>query len=300
MNSAPELSCSPRTRLAGTLEMVAAGHLLLPATLTAVALVGFMLGHRLSAWVLPLATLIAVFGLRAFCGSWRKTGRIGALVAMVHILAAALAVLFPDASWDGLVYQQEGVLRLVGGWNPLYEDAARYGLGNDPFINHYPKLPWINAAVVLLSTGYVEAGKLFNVTLMVAAGAQATAALLRVTRLHLGVAVAVALIAVLNPVFLYQSMTFYVDGGLASLLTILVAGIAMFADAPRLRSLAIAVMAACIAINVKFTGLAYAGVLLVLAVPVVWWWRGFQAGFQMAVAGATVVVVGILLLGYAP
>jgi hypothetical protein len=108
------------------------------------------------------------------------------------------------------------------------------------------------------------------------------------------------LIAVLNPVLIYQSMTFYVDGAIGSLLTVLVAGIAMFADAPRLRSLAIVVMAACITINMKFTGLAYAGVLLVLAVPIVWWWRGFRAGFQMALAGATVVMLGILLLGYTP
>jgi hypothetical protein len=101
-------------------------------------------------------------------------------------------------------------------------------------------------------------------------------------------------------VFIYQSTTFYVDGLLGSLITVLVAGLCVYVATRRPRSLGVAVIAACLAMNVKFTGVPYAAVLLGLAVPIVWWRHGLRVAFRMAAVAAAAGAVGVLLLGYAP
>jgi hypothetical protein len=289
-----------RVRLAASLETFAAGHIIVPAAITALAVAGFALGYSLGAWVSPLAVVIMVFGVRAFTVSWSEAWLPAALVGLTLVVAGVVAAIFPDGSWDGLAYHQEGVLRLAAGWNPVYEDAAAYGIGNELYINHYAKLSWMTGASILLSTGHIESGKLFNLTLMLAAAAQVMALLLRFTTLRLRTVTGMAALAALNPVVIYQSTTYYIDGAIASVLTVLVAALTAYIVEQRLRFVVVAVVAACLVINLKFTGLAYAAVLMVLAVPVAWRLHGFRAGVQTAVAGAIAAVVGIVLLGYAP
>ena len=96
---------------------------------------------------------------------------LAATVAALACVAAGLAAsVFPDNSWDGLAYHQEAVLRLAAGWNPLFESSGSYGTGEELYLDHYAKGPWIAAAAVLKATGHVEAGKAFNLTTMLAAG----------------------------------------------------------------------------------------------------------------------------------
>lgn len=289
-----------RARFAASLETFAAGHIIVPVAITALAVAGFALGYSLSQGVLPLAVVIMVFGVRAFSVSWSEAWWRARLVGLTLVVAGVIAGTFPDNSWDGLAYHQEAVLRLAAGWNPLYEDAAAYGVGNDLYINHYSKLSWISGASILLSTGHIESGKLFNLTLMLAAAAQVMALLLRLTTLPLRTVTAIAAVAALNPVVIYQSTTYYVDGAIASVLTVLVSALTVFVVVQRLRFVVVAVLAACLVINLKFTGLAYAAVLLPLAVPVAWRLRGFRAAAQTAAAGAVAGIVGIVLLGYSP
>lgn len=287
-----------RADVAAFLETVAATHVLLPAMILVVAVTGFAVRHRLDASVLPLAGLATLVVLRRFTDSWRATAIVALVAATLHVVAGFVAVALPDGSWDGLAYQQEAVLRLVAGWNPLFDSADGWNSGI--YLNHYPKGSWYAAGAVLASTGHVEAGKLFNVTLMVSAWALVSAALLRLTSLGVSVAALVAALVALNPVVISQNMTFYVDGMLGSLFSVLVASLALFVATAQRRYVAVALLATCLMINVKFTGVVYAAAVLGLAVPIVWRWHGLVAARRFAGSAALTGIVGMFVLGSAP
>lgn len=291
---------SSPNRLADGLESLAIGLVLVPASIIVVTVAGFALGHGIGWATLPLGAILALLSLHAFVLDLRKTLMVGLTVSVLSAGAGFTAAAFPDGSWDGLAYQQEGVLRLAAGWNPLTEDARRYGQGADLYVNHYPKGGSIPAASVASATGRLEAGKLFNLTLAVAAFAMASAALLQLTALRPGTALLLGALAALNPVFVGQALTFYVDGMLAELLAVLVAALALWIWKPNWRLLAIACVAVCLIINVKFTGIGYAGALVAVATLVVWRRHGTAPMIRFASAGLLAAVVGFAVIGYAP
>lgn len=282
------------------LELVAAAHFLFPVALILCAMAGFVVGRRIESLLLPTAALMAGVGLRVFCRAWREAALIAGIAICFHAAAGAIASAFPDNSWDGLAYQQEGVLRLAAGWNPATESSIRYGLGQVLYLDHYPQASWITSAAVLTATGHIEAGKLFNLTLMIAAASFCLSVLLRLTRLPVVWASALSALIALNPVFVYQSTTFYVDSLVASSLTVVVAGLVMFVAARRWRALAIALLAVSLAVNLKFTAAVYVAVLLGLAGTIVWWRHGFQTAWRFGSAAAAASIGGIVVLGYVP
>jgi hypothetical protein len=283
------------------LELITAAHFLFPVALILCAVAGLVLGLRIGPLVLPLAVLIAILGLRAFGSRWRDIALAAGITVFTHVAAGGFAYAFPDNSWDGLVYQQEAVVRLAAGWNPVTtESSSRYGVGEELYLDHYPKASWIMAAAVLKATGHIEAGKLFNLTLMIAAACFCLSTLLRLTRLPRVSASALSVLVALNPVFVYQSTTFYVDNLLASTLTVIVAGLIIFVTEGRRQALVVAMLAAGIASNVKFTGLIYAALLLGLAALIIWRRHGVSAAARYAAAAAIAGLVATAVLGYAP
>ena len=288
------LEDASRTRLADYLQALALANVLFPLMLTVLATLGFVLGLRLSAAVVPLAAAAAFLALRPFTPSWRSAAAAAAVTVIVHILAYLLAAAFFDESWDGLAYHQDAVLRLAAGWNPIFENA------NAIWVDHYPKASWIAAAAVFLSGDHMEAAKLFNFTLMLAAGAQVAATLFRLSALRLPAIVLISVLTALNPVAVYQSTTFCVDGALASLLTVMVAGLILYAATPTWSALAASLFAACLLSNFKFTALIYVAILLFATVLVVFQRHGLRAGWQFAFAAAIAGIVSFGGLGYAP
>ena len=289
-----------RSWMADNLELLATAHVLFPVAIAGMATIAFAASIQLGAWVLLVALLATAVAVILVGGNRRESWAILAIVLTLHCVAGVMAAAVPDGSWDGLTYQQEGVLRIAEGWNPLFEQAVRYGIADPAFNDHYPKLSWIAGAAVLLATGAIEAGKLFNLTLLIAAGAQVMVTLLRFTSVSLATTLVIAGLAALSPIAISQMWTFYVDGALGSALTIMVAGLAGYVAGGRRLSLVLALLASCIAVNLKFTGLAYAVVLVGLAVPVTLFWRGGRAAVQLASAAAIAATVAVLLLGYAP
>lgn len=254
----------------------------------------------MGAVVLPTALLVTLAALRVFTGSWRQAGAIGAVAVLLHGAAGMVLAFLPDGSWDGLAYHQTGVLHLASGWNPLREDAALYAATAPLYLNHYPKAPWMPAASVLLVTGHVEAGKLFNVTLMLAAGAYAAAVLLRLTPLRVGVVAGLGAVVALNPVMVAQAPTYYLDGEIAALVTVLVGALIVYAVRPGWRELGLALVAASLLMSYKFTGVAYAAVLFAFGVAVAGWAHGLAAARRLAGGAAIAAVLSLLVLGYEP
>ena len=198
-------------------------------------------------------------------------------------------------SWDGLAYHQEAVLRLASGWNPLFENAK-----SSIWVEHYPRASWIAGAAVFLDAGRIEAGKLFNFTLMLAAGAQVAATLFRLTALRLPAIILISLLTALNPVAVYQSTTFCLDGAVASLLTVMIAGLILYTSTPTCSALAPPLFAACLLINLKFTAAIYVAIFLLATVLTALLRRELRAAWQFTLAAVIVGIVGVIGLGYSP
>jgi hypothetical protein len=266
----------------------------------ALATVGFALGLPMRPWILPGAAVLGIAFLRGVTPSWRSVAQVAAFTAVLHCGAFLLARETFDKSYDGLAYQQEAVLRLAAGLNPLFEGAGQYGQGNELYVDHYPKASWIAGAAVLLGCGNLEAGKLFNFTLILSAGCATASALLRLTSLRVPVVAVVALLAALNPVAVYQSSTFCVDGLIASVLTVAIASLVNSAKTFRWSVLCPALLAISLLVNLKLTGLVYGVVLLGWAVVAAWFRSGKMAAARLAIPALITGLVSVGLLGYSP
>jgi hypothetical protein len=291
---------SGRASWAMQLEALSGGLILFPLLILLLAVLGFTLGIRLNPWTLPVAAASTLVFLRVFSGSWRATGLLGAVLIGLHLVAYFVACAFFDGSYDGIGYHQEAILRLAAGWNPLFENAAAWGEKHELWIDHYPKASWIAGAALLLNTGQIEPGKLFNFTLIAAAGCEAAAVLLRLTHLRAFAVSVLAFLIALNPVAIYQSMAFTVDGQLASCLTIATAALTSYVAIGRWFSLWRALFAICLVINLKLNGAVYAVVLLAGGFAAVAYRRGLRETLKPALMAGAVGFLAICFLGYSP
>ena len=226
-------------------------------------------GADLHVAVLPLSLAAAIAGLWLLTREWdvpaspRLWALTIALLLVVVTLSVAIASAVHDVSFDGQTYQQEGVLQLARGWNPLWDGPA--AVRQLWPVDHYPKGAWLLGAPLYLLTGAIESAKAFTLVFIATAWAVTLAACLHLRPgCGVGVALAVAGLVALNPVATTQWTGFFVDGQLACLLGTVVACMALaWVNAGRwplvLLSVALALLMAT-----KFTGLVY-GVTLASA-----------------------------------
>ncbi|HEY9249759.1 MAG TPA: hypothetical protein VIO38_11530, partial [Rariglobus sp.] len=247
-----------------------------------------------------LLGLCAGLVLPRFLGPSR-TGPWSRLLLPATVLLAALLVsnAFFDGSSDTIGYHKPGVLQLLDGWNP-YRNASM-GPDLSYWTVVYPKASWICGAQLTALTGRLECSKAVNLLALVAAGCVAWRFLHPRLPQHPRVAVLASILVALNPVAVAQCTTFYVDGLLASLLTILLLDLAGLVADGRSRAdwFEIAVCSVLLA-NLKFTGLVYAGLAWFFAGLLLWRFQGFGAARRFAGIGALVLLPAILLFGKTP
>ncbi|MCB0325679.1 MAG: hypothetical protein KDD69_18985 [Bdellovibrionales bacterium] len=233
-----------------------------------------------------------------------------ALVSMLSTAALIATAITIDArqvdtSFDGQMYHQEAMLRLLEGWNPISGDqlravAAEQTTRIDFLLEHFPKFPWITGAALAELTGTLEAGKAVQSLLLVAAAFLCCA----VARMVFGVPVAtswwLSVLAAGSPIVVAQLGSAYVDGITSLVLLIaLIAGIgAVFSTDSVLTGLlaTIAPTALALLVNTKLTGLIYGvglgGSLVVLALV--------YARPIPAIVLAVGIVWGIVAFGFDP
>lgn len=232
------------------------------------AATGFLLGQPVQSWYVPLGVLLAALlcwrGARLY--QFRYPGLTAGMVMLIQLalLGAGAMVIggVYDLSWDGQWYHQEGIIRLVQGWNPLSDFTTSQGYSTDMLVKNYAKGPWIAAAGLTRLTGDIEQAKIFNVALILAAFAVTYAALTTLGGLAPVVRVIIALLAALNPVSVYQCLSFNLDGQVASLILCLLC--LLYLVGTRLdHVLVVGLIAAVILlVNAKFTAVVYALVLI--------------------------------------
>jgi hypothetical protein len=208
---------------------------------------------------LPIAAALCAFLVRKQSSMPSSIAR--ALLAFVLVWAAALlyANCLDDLTEDGQGYHSLATLALRLGWNPFYAVLAP-DVHPQIWLNHYPKAPWIWAADIDTLFGNLQTGKAINVVLAVAAGAAVAGAASTIFAAPVWMRLIFGALAAANPVASVQFPTLYVDGQLASLLTLMLAGAITWLLQRSALGLLMTCSAAICLVNVKFTGLAYAAI----------------------------------------
>lgn len=259
----------------------------------------FVFGMSLSIVIVPLAVITVLFLLSVITKHYFPEHIIkvfiivlvvSGLIVMVCLMCSAY---FYDLSWDGQEYHQTAVIKLMQGWNPLYESIPASIAKDDivyDCVNHYPKAYWICAASLAKLTGNVETGKSFHGIIIMASFFLTLSFLLQLKKLRTSTAVLGSVLIAFNPVNIYQMFTYYVDGPLSSLMVALFAVSCLILL--RIRNIWIYLLEAAliiIMVNTKFTGLAYAVVIVV----------GLFAGMWIVDKKLTGLVKPAIILGTA-
>ncbi len=151
----------------------------------------------------------------------RKIAKITALLGFLLVALTFLSGILMDPSCDGREYHQMGTALLEKGWNPIYDDI--YAFCAEHFKNIHWSLVWneayvkfseIFAANVLLLTGKIETGKVFNGISGLIALFYAFYVLSKpsFSRLDTKMRAVFSFLLVYNPIFLAQFFTYYIDG----------------------------------------------------------------------------------------
>ncbi len=253
------------------------------------------------AWgAFPAAILIG--GCSAFCStkSSRSTLRTFAMSVGIWVLTMIAGTILIDFSYDGNAYHQEIIAAVLNGWNPL--EGHYDGLPLSIWSRHYAKAFELSAACVSAFTGHLESGKAINYILAISATLIACGFVAKtfpsIKKKGLWLIVIVILT---NPVFLCQSMTYYIDFTkyFYSLISIVV--ILQIGQKPHAwLNYILLIVTICLGAGTKFNIFFEEGVIIFAAIA--WWlWRkSYRVAFKVALTGLVGAIMGGLVLGYHP
>ena len=271
------------------------------AVLSVMISLSFFLDMPITAVHFPLAAVATigtayVVGMRNNIATSHTT--LSVLIAvLITGSAMVIAGVFYDLSWDGQAIHQEAVLQLAGGWNPVYsrlDDSVEHAI----WIMHYPKGSWLQAAAIYALTGSIETGKAASIILIAASGLFVAALLLQVRNLPVWAVATLAALVALNPVSLYQGLTYYLDGQLSSLYIALFTLLVATLYRPDKYMLFTGSALVVLLINTKFTGLVYAITLLAVFGGALLFLQGWKRTLRLSALPVSGVLVGLLLVGY--
>ncbi len=208
------------------------------------------------------------------------------------------AFLFYDLSFDGQWYHQDAIIHLRNGWNPFWDAPLAHEAVsgfNANYVNHYAKAPWTLASALYQCLPYIQWSKAGNLMWLAISFLITLGALFRWTQRPF-VSAMIALLLALSPVAVGQSLSFYVDGQLYSLMLILIIFLAdIFIDGPSFYRWFSVGVAFIYLSNIKFTGLVYASIFFFgLFMVVVFkhkkiWWNVLSRGVVIFILAFFVV-----------
>jgi hypothetical protein len=219
--------------------------------------------------------------------------------SLLILLAAALVY---DVGWDGVTYHSEAILGLLHGVNPIY---ATFSGNFAIFTNHYPKTEWYFAAAMGGALHRFELGKSYNLFLILACFVYSWR-FFRGIRLNRSASLLLAAGTALNPVAASQILSFYVDGAMASLMSMLILSSLAQLGRPTWLDRIVLVAVAAAASTTKFTGAAYVCVSLLLLVVALQLYppgigrRQRLIRIRPLLSAAALFLVATLVLGYNP
>jgi hypothetical protein len=275
------------------------------ASLIICAALVFIAGWKLTPLCIFLATIAGLFfyfmaGVKELRIKLKSLFAGLGILILVWIIALVAASWVYDMSWDGRDYQQRAIWKLENGWNPVSTELEPLDQYYNQWLNHYPKAPWIAAASIYQISGNIESGKAINLLLIVACFL-ITLSLFGSYSLNPVLAVAVSLLCAFNPVSMYQSFSYYVDGQVASMYAILLVLMLIAIHRPTRLVLLTIGAALVVGLNIKFTATIY--LLIMVGGLTVWFairWYRHPKIWSMLGTLMISIIVGLFLAGYQP
>ncbi len=282
------------------------GLVTFPAGLLILTALTLLSGGTVSWWQAPSAFLLAiatawVSALRLHPAGGRRLALSAAVsTAVLVLLAGAASGMVYDMSWDGQSYQQDSVIQLAEGWNPIYSSRFPVPTPHEMELTHWAKGLSYCEAAVYRATGRIETGKMFHWILLAAAFCLSWQAFRAFVAGPPWLVAWLAGLAAGNPVGLGQALTFYIDGPLSSWLVILGACLCLYGKQGRGWQLAGAVVSAMCLVTLKFTAVVYVALFLLSLVAVCLARRRFRAGARLAGLFFLAGLAGTAVLGWHP
>ena len=159
----------------------------------------------------------------------KKSGLLLAVILGLCGILTTVAAQFDDLSYDGMNARIESVLGLSAGWNPVKDPIFQEGVRlaeTNPYLRgsfvvqsgYQYSFGNLLAAYLACLTGNLNSGKAVTPILAAASFGIAYGGL-KALALPIGWCLSLALLAALNPVAIYQSSSYYIDGHTGSLFT---------------------------------------------------------------------------------
>jgi hypothetical protein len=269
--------------------------------------VGFALGIPLTSghffFILPSTLAFALISSLIFPYRGRLSGTLIVLGLLVFTFYLSLYISrnFFDISYDGQGYHQEALMQLSSGWNPFYEQLNSLESNNmDRWLNHYSKGVWIYESILFKVTRDIESAKLFHLWLMSAAFIFALSFLLRFKKIPTTFIFLVSLLAAFNPVSIYQSLSFYLDGQLMSLMVILLAIMGLIYTESNGYYYFLLLMVISVLVNVKLTAGIYAFIFVAAYMAILWMKKRHGRLRKVFLSAGGAFILGFLLFGWSP
>lgn len=233
---------------------------------------------------------------------WKKAQPSDVCVyALLMLVIGALEAYFMDVSWDGQVYHMQAVRSIVAGWNPYWSDDLS-GVNAAVWVNSYPKATWIFGAELYQLTDSLNIGKMYQLLFAVANFLLVWDIAKQFIAKHTWRLIAAFLLA-FNPVVSSQLFAYYVDGVLySSMLSI--ACVAFLWSKEKENSkhapyVLLLLLLTAFLINLKFTGLAYAGLEWLGILSLFYIYRR-RALISCLLASVVAIFFGVVVIGFNP
>jgi hypothetical protein len=270
---------------------------------------GFFWDLSISPYHFYFSLLALLAFIVASCFLFPFRHRLRVFVLLFGLLPASFYLSFEvsksffDISYDGQAYHQEALTQLVRGWNPVFHQLRGSEANNMHYaLNHYSKGVWFYESVIFKVTQNIEAAKLFHIWLMMAAFSITFSFLLRFKGLPRWLAFVISLLAAFNPVSIYQSLSFYLDGQLMSLFVILVVTLGLIyrgMESNRFHYFLL-FMTISILINVKLTAGIYASILIVGYLAILWFTKKIEVLRDGLTVSVGAFLLGFIIFGFSP
>ena len=223
-----------------------------------------MLGFQVSSFLFPLSFLVSTASTILLFKKKESQKTIGlniAYASIIFLICILVSNYFYDVSFDGQWYHQDAIILLSEGWNPFHDIALinNQTSGNcAPYLNHYPKASWIAGACLYKFTNNIQIAKAFNNVFILSAFFYCFYFLKKWLNLSKTSLFICSFILSFSTIAFGQSLTYYVDGQIASLLLILIFLLIDYVKSEMsLSKLILLSFLVFYGVNIKFTSLIY-------------------------------------------
>lgn len=224
-----------------------------------------------------------------------------ALLVSSFYLSLDISKHFFDISYDGQAYHQEALIQLDRGWNPFYEQLNNFNANNmDRWLNHYSKGVWVYESIIFKATNDIESAKLFHIWLMIATFLFTLSFLSRFEKLPFILTFLISLLVAFSPVSIYQSLSFYLDGQLMSLMVILIVILGLIYMESNNYYYILLFMTIAVLVNVKLTAGIYTLIIMSGYMVILWMKNKLLELYKVFIFATAAFLIGFLLFGWNP